>query len=292
MLGKANLSDMAVQKLCNLGGILMYSLALDLFLVGHDIAAGGLSGIAVVLRQYLPLRVGTMVFIMNLPILAAAMFLNGWRYTLTTVVGTVLYSLVTDLLSFLPTLTTDPLAAALFGGVMYGVGMALLTVGNGSTGGTDLLMRLLVKRFPNFSQGKMSAIIDGSVIVLAMISFGNVEVGLYAIITLMVCSFVCDRILTGFKRGSLCIVVTSHPAHEVADPLMKALGRGVTDLNGTGMYSDTARSVLLVAMRPQELFKVKSIIQDLDRDAFVMMLGANELVGGNFHSHLLRTRRP
>lgn len=281
-----------LQGLCTLGGILLYALSLDLFLVGNDIAAGGLSGIAVVLRQYVPLSVGVMIYLMNIPILIAALWVNGWKYTVWTIVGATVYSAVTELFSFLPTLTRDPLAAAVFGGAIYGVGMALLTFGGGSTGGTDLLSRLCVKKFPSMSVGKMSIFIDGAVIVLAILSFGNVEVGLYAILTIFVCSCVYDRIILGFKRGCICLIVTSRDAQAVAGPLMQALRRGVTRMEGTGMYAGRARSVLLVAVRRQEVPSVKAILRSLDEGAFVMLLSANEIIGGNFNINVFPGLRP
>ncbi len=186
-----------LRGLCTMGGILLYALALDLFLVGNHIAAGGLSGIAVVLRQYLPLSVGLMIYIMNVPSLFAALRVYGGKFTVWTIVGATIYSGITELFSGCPTLTQDPLAAAVFGGAIYGVGMALLTFGNGSTGGTDLLSRLFVKKFPSMSVGKMCIVIDGAVILLAILSFGNVEVGLYAILTIFVCSCVYSRLQTG-----------------------------------------------------------------------------------------------
>jgi len=281
-----------LRGICTCGGILLYALSLDLFLVGNNIAAGGLSGIAVVLRQYVPLSVGLMIYIMNVPILIAALVMNGWRYTIWTIIGATFYSGATELFSVCPTLTRDPLAAAVFGGAIYGLGMALLTFGNGSTGGTDLLSRLFVKRFPAMSVGKMSVFIDGTVIILAIISFGNVEVGLYAILTIFVCSCVYDWIILGFKRGCICLIITTHDAHEVADPLMKALHRGVTRLSGTGMYAGIDRNVLLLAVRQQEVPQVKALLRSLDEDAFVMLLGANEMIGGNFKVGFFSGIRP
>ncbi len=281
-----------LQGLCTLGGIMLYALSLDLFLVGNDIAAGGLSGIAVVLRQYIPISVGVMIYIMNVPILIAALLINGWKYTVWTIIGATVYSAMTELFSFCPTLTHDPLAAAVFGGVIYGVGMALLTFGGVSTGGTDLLSRLCVKKFPYLSVGKMSVFIDGSVIVLAILSFGNVEVGLYAILTIFVCSCVYDRIILGFKRGCICLIVTSQDAQAVAGPLMQSLRRGVTRMEGTGMYAGRARSVLLVAVRRQEVPAVKTILRSLDEEAFVMLLSANEIIGGNFNVNFFPGLRP
>jgi len=277
--------------LLTLGGIVLYALSLDLFLVGNDIAAGGLSGLAVVLNRFVPLSVGVMVFLMNVPILLASLLLNGWKYTMGAIIGATVYSTAIELFSFLPTLTYNATVAAVFGGALYGVGMALLTLGNGSTGGTDLLSRLLLKRFPAMSMGKMSLFTDGLVVVLAMIAFGNIEVGLYAIITLFTCSMVADQVVMGTERGSLCVIITSKDPHEVADPLMKALRKAVTRTAGTGMYAGAERNVLLMAVRPQEVPKVKYLLEQVDPAAFVMLLPANELIGGNFNSSSL-THRP
>ena len=265
-----------------LGGILLYALALDLFLVGNNIAAGGISGVAVVLSNFLPFGVGGMVFLMNIPILAAALLLNGWRYTVGTIVASGLYSLSIEGLARLPTVTTDPLVAAVFGGAIYGAGMALLALGNGSTGGTDLISRLLVKKFPRMSLGKMALCVDGGVVLFAIIAFRNIESGLYAIITISICSFVADRILLGFDRGCLCMVVTSRDPAQVSAALMARLTRAVTRVAGTGMYSGADRSVLYIAVRPQETPVVKEILATADPDAFVMVLPTNEVQGGTF----------
>lgn len=280
-----------MRVLCTLGGILMYALALDLFLVGNNIAAGGFSGLAIILRQYLPVKVGAILFVMNVPLLLTALGMNGWRYTVGSIVGSMLYSLAVDVFSVIPTLSHDPLVAAVFGGAIYGVGMSLLTMGNGSTGGTDLLCRLLIKKFPRMSMGKMSMCIDGAIVVLAMISFRNIEVGLYAIITICVCSFTADRIILGFERGCICMVITAKDAHTLADPLMQKLGRAVTQVTGTGMYSEQSRNMLILAVRPQETPEVKEMLRTIDPDAFVMLLPANELIGGNFNVGILGRHR-
>ena len=143
---------------CVFGGILLYALSLNLFLAGNDIAAGGLAGVATVL---IPLRISVLILLMNLPLLAVSLAVRGWRFTRNTLVGSLLYSLLVEATSFLPTMTSDPLVATVFGGAMYGGGMALLVLGNGSTGGTDLVNRLLVSRFPGVSVGKMSLLVTG-----------------------------------------------------------------------------------------------------------------------------------
>lgn len=151
--------------LCVFAGIILSALSLDLFLVGNNIVAGGISGIAIVLTNFLQLNVATMIFIMNVPILIAALVINGWRYTIGAMISSFLFSFAVQLLSILPTITYNPLVAAVFGGAIYGAGMALLAVGNGSVGGTDLVNRLLVKKFPGISLGKMAIFVDGSIVI-------------------------------------------------------------------------------------------------------------------------------
>ena len=144
-----------VEILWFLAGTLMYALALNLFLIGNNIAAGGFAGIATVLCNFIPMKVGTLMFLMNFPLLLASLFVKGAKFTVNTLVCSFLYSAILNLTDFLPTLTTDPLVASLFGGVLYGIGMVCLIRSNSSVGGTDLLNRLLVVAFPQVSVGKM-----------------------------------------------------------------------------------------------------------------------------------------
>lgn len=264
----------------SVSGMLLYVMGLDLFLINNNIAAGGISGVALILTNYTSLSFGTLVMLMNIPILIAAVIINGWKFTSGTIILTVLYSSSVDWFSFLPTLSDDPIVAALAGGVLYGAGMALITIGNSSTGGTDLLTRLMVKIFPSLSIGKMCIIIDGIVVISAMIVFKNVEIGLYALITLYVTSTTCDRIIMGFDRGCMCTIFTTKDAHEIADPLIKITGRTVTKLMGTGMFTNKECNVLLMAVRQNEVARIKNELIRLDPKSFVVMLPVNELIGG------------
>lgn len=264
------------------GGNFMYALALALFLTDNNIAAGGLAGIAVIMGKYIPLGVGILTLFMNIPILIGAIVINGWRYTINTIVAAVMYAVTVELFGKLPVLTNDPLVAAVFGGVFYGIGMALLTIGNGSIGGTDLLCRLLNKKFPFISVAKLSLIIDGGVVLLAIIAFGNVEIGLYAIIAIVVCSAVADRLVMGIEQGSICMIVTAADAKQIADPLMEILGKAVTRWDGNGMYTGEERKILIVAIRPKEVHTVKGLLKKIEPNAFVIVIPANELIGGHF----------
>ena len=126
---------------CVFGGILLYALSLNLFLAGNDIAAGGLAGVATVLSRLIPLRISVLILLMNLPLLAISLVVRGWRFTRNTLVGSLLYSLLVEATSFLPTMTGDPLVATVFGGAMYGGGMALLVLGSRGTSASSLPAR-------------------------------------------------------------------------------------------------------------------------------------------------------
>lgn len=282
-------TDMFLRWFFTMVGIVLYSLSMNLFLVGNRIAAGGVSGIATVLANLIPLSIGQLVFLINMPILLAAFLVKGWKYAVGTVVFSTLYSLVIDALSFLPTLTKDPLTAAVFGGVIYGFGMSAITLGRSSVGGTDLLCRLLIVKFPTMRVGSMSLIVDGMVVVLATIVYGQIEVALYAVVTIAVCSFVADRLMINLDRASVCMLITSLSAHDVADPLMEEFNIAVTRISGTGMYTDKERNILLFAISPKEIHQVKHQMADLDPTAFLMVLSANELVGGQYR---VRFHRP
>ena len=273
-----------------IAGIVMYSMALNLFLIGNNIAAGGFSGLAMVLTAVMPLKVGTFMFLMNVPLLILSVFVKGVRFTLSTLLCTVLYSGFLNATDFLPTLTNDPLVASMFGGVMYGIGLVCFVRAGTSSGGTDLINRLLLTKFPQISVGKMGMIIDSTVVVLAMVAFGNVQVGLYAIITLYICSVFADKIMGGFDRADLCFVITDQDPAMIASGLMKVLNRAVTKIDATGMYKGTDRSVLMMVVRPGETFRMKREVAALDPNAFVVVAYANEVLGGGF-KHLVPSGR-
>ncbi len=265
-----------------MGGNLLYALALNLFLIKNNIAAGGFSGLAMVLTTVLPLKVGTFIFLMNIPLLIASIFLKGPRFTVMALICSSIHSFTVNLLDVLPALTNDRLVASMFGGVMYGLGLVCLVRANTSCGGTDLLNRLMLVLFPQISVGKMGMIIDGSVVVLAMLAFGDVQVGLYAIITLYICSIFADKVMNGFDRVDLCFVITDQDPTIIANDLMKKLNRAVTKIDATGMYMGTGRSILMMVVRPRETYRMKREISMLDPNAFVVVAYANEAVGGGF----------
>ncbi len=263
-------------------GAALYALALNIFLAENDIAAGGISGIATVISSLTSIHISLLIFLMNLPLLVIGGVVRGWEFIRNTVIGSFLYTALVEVTSYLPTATGDPLVATVFGGAMYGLGTAFLVFGNGSTGGTDVIVRVLVSYFPGIGVGRMSLFVDGAVVVLAMVVYGNIEVALYAILTIYISSVVADRVILGFDRATLCFIITSRPSHEIADPIMREMDHSVTEMSGVGMFTDTHKNVLMVAVRPTEMPRIKRMLYELDHSAFVIVMPANEILGEGF----------
>ena len=228
-----------------------YAFAIQLFLAGNNIAAGGFSGIAIVLSSVLPVSIGTFIFLLNIPFLLISLFIKGKRYTLLTLCGSTIYATILNAISFLPTVTDNRLVAAVFGGLIYGVGAVFFLKSGASNGGTDLVARLLQTHFRSMSVGKMFLVVDGSVVVFAMIMFRDFEAGLYAIITIYVCSMVNDRILNGFDKANMCYIISDH-------------------------------NILMTVLRPRETYRLKEVVKALDDRAFVVVVEVNEVLGRGF----------
>lgn len=264
-------------------GNLCYALSLNLFLVDNNIAAGGFSGLAIAVSRFVPIPVGTFVLILTLPLLVWAIFVKGWGFTLATLATTGLYTLMVDgSAAFLPCATRDPLLAAVCGGALTGASAVLFLRADSSSGGTDLLARLLLTRRRDLSLGTMFLVVDGAVVLFSVLVNRDLEIGIYAGISIAVASAVNDRLIRGMNRASLFFIITSGPPEVVADAVMTRIARGVTLLRGEGMYARQDRNVLMTVVRPSQVHRVKALVRSIDPEAFVFTAAINEVVGKGF----------
>ena len=261
------------------------ALALNLFLTENEIAAGGFFGIAIVLNHFFYVPVGAFVLVLTVPLLIWAYFVHGWKYVLNTLVTTVSYSLFVDGSALFLHKVTDNLAlAGVCGGALVGLGAVMYLQGETSSGGTDLLARLLVHRRRELSLGTMFLIVDGAVILASVLVNGDIEIGLYAAISLGVCSYVNDALIHGMNKAEVFFIIPSGPPEPIAQAVMQRLNRGVTSLSGKGMYGGEARQVLMTVVKPRQGYLVKTLVKHIDPAAFVFRAQANEVVGEGFIS--------
>jgi len=261
-------------------GSALVALALDWFLVPNKIAAGGVSGFATVLHYVFGWPVGVVMLAVNAPLFVLSIRYVGLRFGVKTIFGTVVTSVLVDVLApFLSPLTRDPVLAAIYGGVLAGIGIGVTFRYGGSTGGTDMAARLL-HRFTGIGVGRSLLIFDGFVILLAGIVF-NPELALYAFLSVFVTSKAIDVIQEGssYAKGAFII---SEKAGEIGDRILRELDRGVTALKGKGLYTQSDREVLFVIVSRQEIHALSKLVHSVDPRAFMVITDVSDVLGEGF----------
>lgn len=261
-----------------------YALALNLFYVGNNIAAGGLAGIGTVLNYFLSVPVGLTVFVLNIPIVLWGLTIKGKRYVLISMITVGVYSAIVDALSFLPCLTDDKIVAVVCGGILYGTAASFSVRARISTGGTDLLAKLLITKFKAVSIGQMLMMIDGSIVVLAILIYRNIEAGIYAILAIAVAAVVNDKLNSGFNKASVFYIFANKNLDKISKAILNDMGRGATLLEGEGLYSHAEKQILFVVVKPNEVPRLKAIVHKYDRSAFIILSSATEIIGEGFET--------
>lgn len=260
-------------------GSLVGAVAYPLFLVPNHIAPGGLTGLATVIHFLVGFPVGLTSFLLNVPLFVVGYRAMGRVFVLRSFVATVVFSLLIDLIP-LPPMTQNPLLGAVFGGVLLGVGLGLILRGGATTGGSDMVARMVHSRFQHISVGAFLFFVDFCVVVMAGFVI-EVEYALYALISIYLSSRLIDAVLEGLTSEKACYVI-SQRYEEVKEQIMAQLDRGVTLLNAQGGYSGQERPVLLCVLSSQEVGRLKAIVRALDKRAFVFISDAHEVLGEGF----------
>lgn len=264
-------------------GSALLAVSLDLFFIPNQLVAGGLSGAAQIINSFTGWPIGTLSFILNIPLFVVGWrFLGGRRFLARTVAASLLFSVILDGLQlFWPgaQLTEDLALNALYGGVTAGVAVGLLFRAKATSGGTDILARILERRFAMpLSQAYLFT--DGVVVFFAGLAFGW-EHALYAIIALYVGGVLVEVTLNGSNVMRVATIITTQP-EDVADRILAELERGVTDWTGRGMYTGREKHVLLCAVSRAEIVPLKALVHEADPHAFVIIGQAQEVLGEGF----------
>ncbi|MCC8023634.1 MAG: YitT family protein [Clostridiales bacterium] len=260
------------------GGII-YGVSLMMFATPNQIAPGGASGIATVLNYLFGLPVGTMVLLINIPLL----FL-GWRYLgkqfiQKTAVATVVVSVTIDLVGLIPvTYQGDLLLASLYGGLLAGAGLGLFFMRGATSGGTDIVVRLLQKRWPFLSVGRFVLIVDTAVVLFAAVVFRDVESALYAMIFIFITSRVIDSFLFGQVNGKVVTIITTKE-EEISREITENFARGLTVLDVRGGYTKENKVMIYCAVRNTQVVALSKAVRLHDPDAFMVISEAGEVIG-------------
>lgn len=263
-------------------GALISALALDLFLAPNRIAPGGASGLGTILLNALGVPVSVTVLAVNLILFAVGFKKFGKKTIAMTFAATLMLSAFIQIFSFLKPLSDDMLLSSAFGGAMLGFGSGLTIASGASTGGTDFLAVILNGSFSHVAVADFILIIDLVIAVLSGVVFKNYSLLLYALFALYVNARFVDRVINGFRFARLVYVVSAKNK-QIAEKLVKELDMGVTALYGRGMYSGNEQMVLMCAMRRNEFPKFRKTIESQDKNAFIILAEANEVLGEGFN---------
>ncbi len=267
-------------------GVLLVALGLDMFLIPNQLAAGGVSGLATIIFYvaedagvYLP--VGVQMLVMNAFLLLIGLRAQGWRYAAKTVYGIITLSVAIDLLApVVPHLAADdPLLAALYGGAIVGLGLALVFRGGGNTGGTDIIAQLLSTRVP-LGIGQLMLIVDAGVTLLAAFVFGP-ELALYGAVAIFVQGAVIDLVLEGLRLEKAAFIISERPG-EIAEAVLFDLGRGATALAARGAYSGEEREMIFTVVTRTQVATLKRIVAAVDPHAMLIISDVHEAFGEGF----------
>ncbi len=279
---KSNISGIFTDFLYFLMGGAMYALSVNMFTAPNDILPGGFTGVATILNHLFETPIGTAVFLLNIPLFLIAFKKFGFSFIIKTVAATFLMSALIDLsASFLPVYRGDKLLSALFGGILSGAGLGFVFLRGATTGGTDILSKLLRLRFPAASMGRMVLVLDLLVIAASFAVYRSLENVLYALVVIYVSSQTIDLVQTGLSHDKLLFIVTEKGEPAVRE-IVETLDRGVSVLDVRGGYTGSKRKMLFCAVRASDVTRFTKAIRETDTNAFIVISEISDILGEGF----------
>lgn len=264
-------------------GCIFYALSVPAFLVSNKIVAGGITGAATIVHFFTDWSIGVMVFLFNIPILIAGVRQMGWKFIVRCFITTTCLSLLMDLFSaFVPPITNEPLLAAMYGGIFQGIGIGFFIKYQVSSGGTELLGRLTHSVLHFGSIAGHVAVFDGLIVVIGAIVNRDPENILYALILIFTSAKMSDLVVYGFSQALFCFIV-SDKGEEISSRLIQTSPRGVTMIEGTGMYTHLPHNVMMTCIKNNQLHALKQNVKEIDPDAFVIVCNSSEVYGKGFN---------
>lgn len=262
----------------------VYAVGVSLFTDPNNMAPGGVTGISIILSRILPVGTGTLIMLINIPILIFAVWKFGIAFTVSTIYAIALISSFTNVLSPYGAATDDILLAALVGGTLTAVSIGAIFRAGATTGGTDIIVKALRLRFPHLKTGKIFFIADALVVTLSSIVFRDLNAALYAAISAICTSVVMDVVLYGRDEAKLLYIISSR-AEEIAGRLLSDLDIGVTYIKGQGAYSGDNKRVIMCVVKKPVTPRAEEIVKQEDPNSFMIITSATEVFGEGYKSY-------
>lgn len=267
-------------------GSVIYAAGISMFLDPNNLAPGGVSGIAIILNNFIkPINVGTIIVLINIPIMIIGVIKFGFRFLCSSIYAVAVSSAAMEIFDrTVGSLTSNPLLAAIAGGTLQAVGIGLVFRTGATTGGTDIIVRLLRLKFRYMKTGTIFLMIDGVIIAASGIVFKDLDIALYAALSLTVYMMMFNSVLYGGSEARL-IYIISGKRERIASRIMTELDAGATILEGKGAYTGQEREVLMAVLRMRSLPEARDIVREEDKNAFMIVTKATSVFGEGFKSH-------
>ena len=266
-------------------GCVIYAVGFQFFMYPNNIVSGGIVGVAMIFNELLPMPVGVTTIILNIPLFVIAWRYFGLDFLISSLVGMALSSAFVDLFAmFKIVLTNDPMLASIIGGVIKGVGLGVIYYVGSTTGGVDIVAKMLRMKNPHLNLGTILLLIDAAIIIAYAVILNKYESAMYSVITMFVVSKVIDLALYGIDNSCICYIISeksSDISHEIISGHMH---RGVTILEGRGAYSGKEKQVIMCVIKRQQIAEIRRIIRNLDENAFFIVSDAKNVFGNGFEN--------
>lgn len=263
-----------------LGSFIM-AFAVSFFLLPNELSSGGFSGIATILYYKLKIPMGVTIASLNIPLFLMAGYKIGKKFFLKSIIGTISLSIFIDILDIFNPLTNDKMLAAIYGGILTGIGTAIILKSHSSTGGSDLLTNIIKKYNNKIELGRVITIIDAGIVFLNVVFLEKIEIGLYSVIAIYLMGLMIDVVFEGIFFSKLIFII-SDKNELIAKEIQNRANRGVTGLKGKGMYKNKDKLVLICAVGRRDIANIKKMIKNIDKEAFVVVTNCREVLGMGF----------
>ena len=266
-------------------GSALFALGFALFLVPNNINTGGVSGLAMILQKLLGFgSVGVLTMAINIPLFLLGGAKIGKQFFWGSLIGMVVSSVLIDVFGYIPVSSSETMIGALYGGVLCGAGLGMVFVAGASTGGSDIMVRLLKKKYRNVPIGRISIVFDTTVVLLTGLVFQDISKALYSGIVVFVSGQVIDAVVYRFDYSRVALIISKE--HEaIVKAIDRKLERGATYLHGAGSYTKQDMEVILTVVRKGQLAELKELVMNVDPNAFVIVQEAHQVLGDGFSDY-------
>jgi uncharacterized membrane-anchored protein YitT (DUF2179 family) len=277
---KALASAMDILKIV-LGSVI-FGIGIQWFYHPATLISGGVTGISMIINYLTGFPIGVTMFVLNIPLFVIAYVKYGWKFMAGSLLGTAASSAAIDLLALVQIdITAEPFLASVYGGIISGFGLGLVYTTGATTGGTDVIAKLIREKFPYVNFGTVILALDAVVIGAYAVIFEKYDIAMYTIIAVYIAARVIDMVLYGTSQSKLCHIISEN-SEEIKRAIVKELNRGVTVLHGRGAFSDSDKQVLLCVVKRQQIVEIKKIIKGIDKQAFVIVTDTRDVFGEGF----------